>query len=440
MEVNWRQLQTSIIDEVKKYPCLYDSNYISRWNARRRGPYWEAVAEAIDVADLTDTDCRRIWKGLRDKYVREIRLGCARNSEGALVTASSQWPLLRRLDFLRDHIRHRRRKEAQEEEPDIADNNESTSMDVAAPMFACPDAATEDVGAEGRLGSPVDFEIDVSQGPSYNTDSEEEAEAAAPSPRAPEDVSGQTASGRPRRCKSIAQPRRTSPGPLDSARRRGAYGLRRNTRGKRGRPKGTTPRGRTTAPPTDDVDWHPRKRGRPPKATTRRHWVERSSSTDEEEDVANEKEDVANEEEDVAGEEEYVAGEDERPISDYVKEERDREDTNKAEADIEAALCRFITTIVDKMASSSSSAAGGPVGAKSVKTELRVDAGDSDTLFLLGLRGPMSRLDAKSKSLVQIDMLRLLQERIADAEARRPDSDDDDEERRAADKASAANR
>ncbi|XP_065286454.2 uncharacterized protein [Dermacentor albipictus] len=414
MEVNWRQLQSSIIDEVKKYPCLYDSNYISRWNARRRGPYWEAVAEAVDVADLTDTDCRRIWKGLRDKYVREIRLGCARRPDGTLATARSQWPLLGRLDFLRDHIRHRR-KASQARKPDVVDYNESTSMDVVAPMFACPDAATEDVGAEGRLGSPVDFEIDVSQGPSYNTDSEEDVEAAAPSPPAPDDVSGPSTGGRQRSCKSIAKPPRTSPGQRDSVRRRGPYGLRRNIRGKRGRPTGTTPRGGRTALLTA-VDWSLRRRGRSPR--TQRRSVERSSSTEEED----------------------VADEDERSVSGgYVKEEekRDQEDANEAEADIEAALCRFVTAIVGKMAS----VPGGPVGAPSAKTEMRVDAGDGDTLFLLGLRSLMSKLDAESKSRAQVDMLRLLQERVADAEARRrPHSggDDGDEKRGADDTAGAA--
>ncbi|XP_050029478.1 uncharacterized protein [Dermacentor andersoni] len=406
MEVNWRQLQSSIIDEVKKYPCLYDSNYISRWNARRRGPYWEAVAEAVDVPDLTDTDCRRIWKGLRDKYVREIRLGCARRPDGTLATARSQWPLLGRLDFLRDHIRHRR-KASQARKPDVVDYNESTSMDVVVPMFACPDAATEDVGAEGRLGSPVDFEIDVSQGPSYNTDSEEEVEAVAPSPPAPDDVSGPSAGGRQRRCKSIAKPPRTSPGPRDSVRRRGLYGLRRNIRGKRGRPTGASPRGGRTAPLTA-VEWSLRRRGRPRK--TQRRSVERSSSTEEED----------------------VADENERCVSGgYVKEEeeRDQEDANKAEADIEAALCRFVTAIVGKMAS----VPGGPVGAPSTKTEMRVDASDGDTLFLLGLRSLMSKLDAESKSRVQVDMLRLLQERVADAETRRPHSGGDDGEKRRAD-------
>ncbi|KAL3244654.1 hypothetical protein MRX96_018636 [Rhipicephalus microplus] len=54
MEVDWRQLQTSVIDEVEKYPCVYNSNLISRWNAHSRAPYWGAVPTAVKV----ERECR----------------------------------------------------------------------------------------------------------------------------------------------------------------------------------------------------------------------------------------------------------------------------------------------------------------------------------------------------------------------------------------------
>ncbi|KAH7944056.1 hypothetical protein HPB52_015035 [Rhipicephalus sanguineus] len=377
MEVDWWQLQTSIITEVKKYPCV------------------------------TEADCRRIWKGLRDKYVREIRLGSTRNVDGTLLSARSQWPFLRRLDFLRDHIRPKRQKRfskyakftrptgtaSQEEEPDRVDYNESTSTDVMTHVFACQDAAVEDVSAEGRWGSPVDFEIDVSPGPSDAADhSMDEGEAAAPSSSAPDFPSNQ------------------------GLRRRRADGIRSSTRGKRkrGRPTSKTisrdDRGTAPSPPMD-TEWRQwRRRGRPPHGLRLlRRWVspaKGSSSSDEE-----------YEEEEAAGK---VEVDDEKCNCDNAKQER-------REAAIAVALCRFVTTVVSKMTSSSTPE--DPVGVPPpVKTDMLVDAGDGDTLFLLGLRGLMSKLDAESKSRAQIDILKLLQERIADAESRRQESCDEDDE------------
>ncbi|KAL3174609.1 hypothetical protein MRX96_001063 [Rhipicephalus microplus] len=422
MEVDWWQLQASVIAEVKKYPCLYNSNRISRWNARRRAPYWEAVAAAINVHNVTEADCRRIWRGLRDKYVREIRLGSTRNVDGTLLSARSQWPFLRRLDFLREHIRPKRLRRfskytkftrltgtaSQGEEADSIDNNESTSNDVLARGFACQDAAVEDVSAEGRWESPIDFEIDVSPVLSdAANDSIDEGEAGAPPSPAP---NSKQLAGRPPRKASISKPpksgRRKS-----GLQRRGADGS--STRGRRKRGRSTSEIGSRSErgkapPPASLTDWvQQRQRGRPPKGLRLlRRWklpAEGSSSSDEEDD----------EEEGVG---KYEVDDKQRDSEDAKRERR--------EAAIEVALYRFVTTVVSKVASSST-AVGEPL---SLKRELRVDAGDGDTLFLLGLRGLMCNLDAQSKSQAQIDILKLLQDRIADAESRRPESCDEVDE------------
>lgn len=421
MEVEWLQLQTSIISEVKKYPCLYNSNHISRWNARRRGPYWEAVAAAVAVRDVTDADCRRIWKSLRDKYVREIRLGSTRDADGTLLAARSKWPLLHRLDFLREHIRSTKKKRfykninftrssgaaSQEEEPDSIDCNESASTDLA-----CQDAAVEDVSAEGRLDSPVDFEIEVSPGASDNVDhSMDEAEAATPSSSARDVPSMLPTRMRPRRNASLSKPPGSVPGPrINSVRRRGAYGLRgKSTRGRRrGRP--TTSRDRKV-PPLASEWTQRRRRGRPP--STLRRWappVQVSSSSGEED--AQDDDGVGKIDEDGKAEEEG-----EHCNSEDTKQER-------REAALEVALCRFVTAVVSKVALPSGGPARHP---PSLKTEMQVDASDGDTLFLLGLRGLMSKLDAETKSRTQIDILRILHERVADAEARIPEPCDDNE-------------
>ncbi|KAH8037958.1 hypothetical protein HPB51_019310 [Rhipicephalus microplus] len=390
MEVDWWQLQASVIAEVKKYPCLYNSNRISRWNARRRAPYWEAVAAAINVHNVTEADCRRIWRGLRDKYVREIRLGSTRNVDGTLLSARSQWPFLRRLDFLREHIRPKRLRRLtgtalQGEEADSIDNNESTSNDVLARGFVSHSHSFF-IFASALCPLPRLHK-------NKKNDSMDEGEAGAPPSPAP--ISKPPKSGRRK----------------SGLQRRGTDGS--STRGRRKRGRSTSgiasrsERGKAPLP-ASLTDWVQQcRRGRPPKGLRLlRRWkspAEGSSSSDEEND----------------GEEgvgKYEVDDEQRDSEDAKRERR--------EAAIEVALYRFVTTVVSKVASSST-AVGEPL---SVKRELRVDAGDGDTLFLLGLRGLMCNLDAQSKSQAQIDILKLLQDRIADAESRRPESCDEVDE------------
>ncbi|KAH8032861.1 hypothetical protein HPB51_003234 [Rhipicephalus microplus] len=199
MEVDWRQLQTSVIDEVEKYPCVYNSNLISRWNAHSRAPYWGAVPTAVKgcisfikalentvndqirpsgtvfEVDVTEADCRRVWKGLRGRYVREIQLKSTRDVDSMVLPTRSQWPFLRRLDFLRQHIRPKRQIRfsnyikitrsigavSQGEEADSVNNNESTSNDVLARGFSLYDmkyagatANTEVDGATTNADAP----------------------------------------------------------------------------------------------------------------------------------------------------------------------------------------------------------------------------------------------------------------------------------------------
>ncbi|KAL1438521.1 hypothetical protein MTO96_048126 [Rhipicephalus appendiculatus] len=378
MEVDWWQLQTSIITEVKKYPCLYDSNHISRWNARTRGPYWEAVAAAVNLRSVTDADCRRIWKGLRDNGP-----SCdAWTSSGITYGPRDRGGFPSMSKFTKSTG-----TASQGEEPDSVDYNEPTSTDVMAHVFACQDAAVEDVGAEGRWGSPVDFEIDVSPAPSdVANHSMDEGEAGAPSSAAPR------------------------PQPVSS--------------------RGATAKERLTLEAADQRVRTPEQRS---AATWRRRHQEQHQGKEEEGQT-----DVGDDFERRTRDGAAAVGHRVAPVATAwttsarattaTTLEVARQGQERREAAIEVALCRFVTTVVSKMASSSTPA--GPVGEPaSVKNEMIVDAGDGDTLFLLGLRGLMSKLDAESKSRAQIDILKLLQERIADAESRRPESCDEDDER-----------
>lgn len=80
--------------------------------------------------------------------------------------------------------------------------------------------------------------------------------------------------------------------------------------------------------------------------------------------------------------------------------------------DLESALCRFLSATVRKVASRTPAGIEESAPARR-PDEIRVSADDADALFLLGLRGLMGALDAESKSRAQLDIARLLRERVA---------------------------
>ncbi|XP_075735366.1 uncharacterized protein LOC142776146 [Rhipicephalus microplus] len=226
-----------------------------------------------------------------------------------VLPTRSQWPFLRRLDFLRQHIRPKRQIRfsnyikitrsigavSQGEEADSVNNNESTSNDVLARGFTCQDAAVEDVSAEGCWDSPVDFEIYVSLVPSdaeKNNYFMDEDEAGAPPSSAPNSEQF-AAVGQPRRKASISKPPK-SERRKSGLRRCGADSIRSNTRGRQKRGRSASKmisRGeRGKAPPVASLTaWTKgRQRGLPPKGLQLlRRWrspAEGSSSSDEEEE------------------------------------------------------------------------------------------------------------------------------------------------------------
>lgn len=371
MAIDWWRLQSSLIEQVRKHPCLYDGSQLSHWNPRRREPYWRAVAQAVDMPDVSEVECRRLWRGLRDKYVREIQLGATRAPDGTLVRAESQWPLLKRLDFLRHHIRRRRRRSKK------AATAESDSYGLRPSASVTADARTE--LRPGAL-SPVDLEIDASPGISVRTDSTDGWESIPPSTRAAAltlaAVSSVSEDQADLPLTSAVSVHSAYPEPGDTG----------------PRTKHSLPKWQALSENAAQVA-HERRR---PEDEPPEDWTSSLYSSADDSELEG-------------------AG--------SVAYRHNRAPSRRKSGDIEAALCRFLTATTRKMAAAASTAPCAPPAGHGGR-ELRVNAGDADALFLLGLKGLMGTLDAESKSRAQMDIVRLLRDRIAEA-ASRPQSVDD---------------
>ncbi|XP_077490215.1 uncharacterized protein LOC144101083 [Amblyomma americanum] len=361
------QLQSCVAREVKKRPCLYDSDHIGRWSKRRRESYWQDIADAVNAAappspprskprffsaGVSAMDCQHIWKTLRGRYLREVRLGTRRAPDGTLIRARSQWALFRRLDFLRDHIRPRTRLQDSIQ----ADANGTDCVEYTDTTE--PALVSDDVGAgrrEGEVVSPVDLEFDVYPG-SSDVDDPGLSDGGARVP------------GSPATAPPTVAP--TSEGTTDG---RGRH-----------RPPSAVPPVVPTVPP---------HRGGSERGT------ERNNTRSEDQGQRRRRREGD---------------------AHWTQDDRGEEEAQKS-ADLESALCRFLTATVRTVTSwttpgvaPAESATGRNAGRR---PQVGVNADDADALFLLGLRDLMGALDDERKSRAQIDILRLLRERVADGAA-----------------------
>ncbi|XP_064483026.1 transcription factor Adf-1-like [Ornithodoros turicata] len=91
--------------EVEKRPWLYDNSRADYKDALKRENTWAAIGREVS---MTACDCQKTWRGIRDRYARELRASEEKRSGmSAAGVYKSNWPLFTTLDFLKEFIRPR---------------------------------------------------------------------------------------------------------------------------------------------------------------------------------------------------------------------------------------------------------------------------------------------------------------------------------------------
>ncbi|KAF4113974.1 hypothetical protein G5714_006519 [Onychostoma macrolepis] len=93
-----------LIQSVHAYPVLYNVSLHDYRSAERRVKAWREVAASVG---LSVVECKRRWKTIRDRYIRERRLCQLRREEGG--RRLHFWPHRESLSFLDAHVRKRKR-------------------------------------------------------------------------------------------------------------------------------------------------------------------------------------------------------------------------------------------------------------------------------------------------------------------------------------------
>lgn len=114
-----------LIEEVKKYPLLYDNKFRG-YNATK-DEAWVNIATKLNVKPV---EAKNRWRSLRDRFVREKKListGCDSDQKSKSGPIVGPWPLLDHMSFIWDYIVHRRRftTNSIKKEPTIYSSNAS---------------------------------------------------------------------------------------------------------------------------------------------------------------------------------------------------------------------------------------------------------------------------------------------------------------------------
>ncbi|XP_064469801.1 uncharacterized protein LOC135384533 [Ornithodoros turicata] len=100
------QTQELICIEVEQRPWLYDNSRGDYKDIIKRDNAWEAIGRMVS---MSATDCQKAWRGIRDRYARELRsTESKRSGMGAGEVYQSSWPLFKTLKFLKEFIKQRR--------------------------------------------------------------------------------------------------------------------------------------------------------------------------------------------------------------------------------------------------------------------------------------------------------------------------------------------
>lgn len=89
----------AFIASVRKYPILYDCKRLGYRDVERKREVWELVKKETRMESVDD--CQRLWKSLRDRYIRELR-ALEQLSHLPWEARQSKWAYFQSLDFYRD--------------------------------------------------------------------------------------------------------------------------------------------------------------------------------------------------------------------------------------------------------------------------------------------------------------------------------------------------
>ncbi|GAV07412.1 hypothetical protein RvY_17249 [Ramazzottius varieornatus] len=105
-----RQFKEALIEEMRSHSSLYNNARKTFKDTKMKANAWMSVAKALSrfsgSADEEDeqfrTLCMRTWKGLRERFMRELREGKKRSGDKG--ERKRPWEFINQLEFIRPYV------------------------------------------------------------------------------------------------------------------------------------------------------------------------------------------------------------------------------------------------------------------------------------------------------------------------------------------------
>ncbi|XP_011406710.1 PREDICTED: transcription factor Adf-1-like [Amphimedon queenslandica] len=125
-EYTFEDKDEKFINLVREYPCLWNMKLKEYKDGRLKENSWDIVAKEVK---LSVADCKKKWKSLRDRYVRECK-GIRRPTGTGGPPPKSHWSYFTIMSFIKDTVRHRKTESnipecGEEEESEIIQEDHS---------------------------------------------------------------------------------------------------------------------------------------------------------------------------------------------------------------------------------------------------------------------------------------------------------------------------
>lgn len=114
-------METKLSEQVRLNRHLYDPSMKEHRDFQRVQNSWKEIAEALGKDEVF---CRKMWKNLRDKFVRMKRRSERRSGS---IGGYRPTPLMRKLAWLTNFVKHR------ETETNLP--NEASKMSISTVLF-----------------------------------------------------------------------------------------------------------------------------------------------------------------------------------------------------------------------------------------------------------------------------------------------------------------
>ncbi|XP_034828082.1 uncharacterized protein LOC123867493 [Maniola jurtina] len=107
-----------LIEEVRRYPCLYDASDAKYADSAKRDQTWKSIARTLSA---TESECKKTWTNLRESYRRAVVK--TRTKSGQAAISSKKWQFEEEMSFLLPHMKQRKTISSLTEDDSEVDEN-----------------------------------------------------------------------------------------------------------------------------------------------------------------------------------------------------------------------------------------------------------------------------------------------------------------------------